>query len=318
MASFNHSFYFDPSYGQTLESLLAIETPSEPADFQGFWEARYAKAMQVDPHLELSHDVGRHPDFEVRDVFYQSTEGVRIGGWLLIPRAGIPRRGLVVGHGYGGRDGPDFELPVSEAAFLFPCFRGLSRSGQFGVSNNPAYHVLHDIDKPRRYLLGGCVEDIWVGVTALLRHFPAIAGHVGYQGTSFGGGIGAMAAAWDSRIRRVALNVPTFGHQALRLGLPTTGSGAAVSHYQSRHGNVMETLQYYDAAMSARHISVPVHVAAALFDPVVAPPGQFAIYNALPGPKELFVAEAGHFEFPGKAAQETRLLLELQRFFDPL
>ena len=318
MASFNHSFYFDPSYGHKLESLLEIAPPAELEGFEEFWQARYQKALQVSPEAELSGDLWSHPDFAVKDIFYQSTEGFRIGGWLLVPKSGSIRRGLVVGHGYGGRDGPDFDLKISDAAILFPCCRGLSRSGHRGVSNNPAYHVLHDIDKPRSYIMGGCVEDIWVSVTVLLQLFPAIEGHIGFQGTSFGGGVGAMAVAWDSRIQRAALNVPTFGNQPLRLGLPTTGSGAAVSLHQRRHGNVMETLQYYDAALSARHISVPVHVAAALFDPVVAPPGQFAIYNALAGPKELFVAEAGHFDYPGRAEQDKRLNDELQRFFEPL
>ena len=318
MNALSHCFPFDPGYGHTLESLLQVLPPAEPDGFQDFWQARYQKALQVNPALESSADLQVHPNFEVRDIFYQSTDGFRIGGWLLTPRAGRPQRGLIVSHGYGGRDGPDFDLEISDAAVFFPCCRGLSRSARKGVSSNPAYHVLHDIDKPGRYIMGGCVEDIWIGVSAMLRLFPQIEGHIGFQGTSFGGGIGAMAVAWDPRIRQAAFNVPSFGHQALRLGLPTTGSGAAVSLYQKRHGNIIATLQYYDAALSARHISVPVHVAAALFDPVVAPPGQFAIYNALSGPRDLFVAQAGHFDFPGRSEQDLRLLVDLQRFFDPL
>jgi cephalosporin-C deacetylase len=318
MNLFSHCFPFDPSYGHTLESLLQVLPPAEPSSFQDFWQSRYQKALQVNPALESSQDLHAHPDFEVKDVFYQSTDNFRIGGWLLTPKAERTQRGLIVSHGYGGRDGPDFDLVTSGTAVFFPCCRGLSRSARQGISSNPAYHVLHDIDKPGRYIMGGCVEDIWVGVTAMLRLFPQIEGRIGFQGTSFGGGIGAMAVAWDPRIRRAAFNVPTFGHQTLRLGLPTTGSGAAVSLYQKRHGNVIETLQFYDAALSARHIPVPVHVAAALFDPVVAPPGQFALYNALPGPRELFVAQAGHFDFPGRAEQDLRLLVDLQRFFDPL
>jgi cephalosporin-C deacetylase len=318
MTSFFHSYPFDPSYGNKLESLLEIKPPQEPGDFQDFWRVRYEKALQVNPSIELSADGLFHPEFEVNTIVYESTDGFRIGGWLLVPRFGRPRRGVIVSHGYGGREGPDFDLEVSDAAFLFPCCRGLSRSACHGVSSNPAYHVLHDIDKPDRYILGGCVEDVWVGVSALLQLFPEIEGHIGYQGTSFGGGIGAMAVAWDSRIRRAAFNVPSFGYQNLRLELPTIGSGAAVSFYQKRHGNVMETLQYYDAALSARYITIPVHVAAALFDPVVAPPGQFAVYNALAGPKELFVASAGHFDYPGRTEQEKLVLQDLQRFFVPL
>ena len=318
MSSFNHSFYFDPSYGHTLDSLLEVQPPIEPDGFQDFWQARYQRSLLVQPDILLTDGLLAHPNFKVSDIVYLSTDGFRIGGWLLTPKSGRPRRGMVVSHGYGGREGPDFDLDIGEAAILFPCHRGLSRSVWPGVSSNPAYHVLHDIDKPFRYLLGGCVEDVWVGVSVMLRLFPEIEGHIGYQGTSFGGGVGAMAVAFDPRIERAALNVPSFGHQRLRLDLPTTGSGAAVSLYQRKHGNVMETLQYYDAALSARHIKVPMHVAAALFDPVVAPPGQFAIYNALACPKGLFVLPAGHFDYPGRAGQEKRLLEELLNFFDSL
>jgi len=318
MSSFPHHFSFDPSYGGNLASLLAVAVPPEPADFSRFWQARYAQALQLAPLAERSASGQTRAGFKVEDVFYESTDGFRIGGWLLTPLAGPVRRALLVGHGYGGRDGPDVDLPINEAAYLFPCFRGLSRSRRGDVSDNPAYHVLHDIDKPSRYILGGCVEDVWVGVSLLQALFPQVEGHVGYQGTSFGGGIGAMAMAWDARIRRGALNVPTFGHQPLRLSLPTTGSGEAVSRFERRHGHVMETLQYYDAALAARHITVPTHVTAALFDPVVAPPGQFAIYNALAGPKALFVVDGGHFDYPARAEQETLLFQDLQRFFDLL
>ena len=318
MSLFNHCYSFDPSYGRDLAALLAELPPPAPADFPAFWVARYERALRVAPKAELSPSRQSHVGYKVEDVVYESTDGFRIGGWLLTPQAGPVRRALLVGHGYGGRDGPDADLPIGEAAYLFPCFRGLARSRCGGVSDNPAWHVLHDIDKPQRYIIGGCVEDVWVGVSLLQALFPQVEGHVGYQGTSFGGGVGAMAMAWDPRIRRGALNVPTFGHQSLRLALPTVGSGDAVSRFERQRGHVMDTLQYYDAALAARHIQAPVHVAAALFDPVVAPPGQFAVYNALAGPKELFVVDGGHFDYPARWEQEARLFQDLQRFFDPL
>jgi cephalosporin-C deacetylase len=55
-------------------------------------------------------------------------------------------------------------------------------------------------------------------------------------------------------------------------------------------------------------------VGAALFDPHVPPPGQFAVHNALAGPRELLVLRAGHFEYPGERA-ETAILEEAQRRF---
>lgn len=314
-ARFAHGFAFDPGYGYSQEELLAVGVPVMPADFAAFWQSRYERAMQMHPRPRIKHTGVAHNGYEVYDLRYFSTGNCVIRGWVLIPQGQPVTRGVVFGHGYGGCDGPDYRLQPEGAALLFPCFRGLARSQHPPVSSNPYYHVLHDIDKPGQYIIGGCVEDLWLAVSALLLLFPAARGHVGYSGISFGGGIGALALPWEARIQRAHLNVPTFGNQPLRLQLPTIGSGAAVQDYQRKHGNVLATLQYYDAATAATFIQQPMHIAPALFDPVVAPPGQFAIHNALPGGKSLFVLEAGHFSYPQQAAQEQALLGELEAFF---
>jgi cephalosporin-C deacetylase len=243
---------------------------------------------------------------------------MRIGGWALLPKSRPVRRGFVIGHGSGGREGPDLVLPFDDAVLAFPCFRAIARSRCSAPPEAPDAHVLCGIEDRDHYVLGGCVDDIWVAVTALTDRFPAVAGHLGYLGISFGGGIGAMAIPWDARIGRAHYNVPSFGHQPLRLTLPTAGSGEAVRGYRHAHGHIPETLAYYDAAIAARFTTVPVHVAAALFDPVVAPPGQFAVYNALAGDKRLFVLDAGHFDYPGRAEQDEALRVELDSFFADL
>ena len=61
-----------------------------------------------------------------------------------------------------------------------------------------------------------------------------------------------------------------------------------------------------------------VHIAAALFDPFVAPPGQFAIFNSWLGEKSLFTLDAGHFDYPERVPQENALRIELLTFFNNL
>ena len=310
-----HPFDFDPTYGMRLEEFLAVEPPEAPEGFDDFWEARYHKALTVDPKPVLSRSEISHPDWHVLDLVYVSTDAFRIGGWLILPRKGEVRRGLVVGHGYGGRDRPDFELPIKETAILFPCCRGLSLSAHPPISQNPSWHVLHDIDKPDSYIIGGCVEDIWLAVSTLTAFYPWLCGHIGYSGISFGGGVGAMAIAYDERIDRGHLALPSFGHQPLRLKLPTVGSAQSVQEYQAEHGNALETLRFYDAATAARRIKVPMLTAVALFDPAVAPPCQFAVANAIRKPNEIFILDAGHFDYPGSAEQEAALRDRVGQFF---
>lgn len=314
----NHPFPFDPSHGYCLDDLLTVEPPAEPGDFAAFWNARYRQALAVAPNPRLQRSTIAHPRFRIHDLEYASTDGFPIRGWLLTPRFEPPRRGLVLGHGYGGIDRPPFNLPRDDAAYLVPCFRGLSLSRRPPISDNPNWHVLHDIHLRDRYILGGCVADVWTGVSALLELLPELAGRLGYLGISFGGGIGAMALAWDARIARGHLNVPSFGHQPLRLALPSIGSADAIQRYARTHDQVLDTLAYYDAAVAARYIRQPMQVAAARFDPAVAPPGQFAVYNAIPADKRLFVLDAGHFDYPERTRQEQELLSVLWTFLAPL
>lgn len=319
LAPLTHSFEFDPSYGYSREDLLAVGTPDIPADYESFWQKAYRKALRCKPDPNRSETRRGVNGWRIEHITYASTDGVRIGGWLLVPGEGPVRRAFIVGHGYGGRDAPDSHLPFDDAAILFPCCRGISRSPHPPISSEPRWHVLHNIQDPNRYVLKGCVQDMWVGVTVLEELFPEAIGHIGLLGISFSGGIGSMATAWDPRIQRAHFNIPTFGHQPLRLTLPTVGSGASVREFHQKEPALVEkTLAYYDAASAASFIQVPVHCACAHFDPMVAPPGQFAVYNSLPGEKHLYELRAGHFTYPTQHQQQAELIFELSRFFADL
>ncbi|SEH81855.1 cephalosporin-C deacetylase [Rhizobium tibeticum] len=315
-----HPFAFDPTYGMKLPDLQAIVPPQAPPGFDPFWQTRYKRAIATDPQPVLRISKLTHPDWQVLDIVYTSTGGIRIGGWLLLPRDRPVRRGLVVGHGYGGRDAPDFDLPVEDAAVLFPCFRGLSLSPHPAIPPDASGHVLQDIDKPEDYIIGGCVDDLWLAVSTLLSLYPWLAGHIGYSGVSFGGGIGALAMPFDLRINRGHLVVPTFGDRERWLTLPTVGSAASVQTYQKTHGSVLEVLRMFDAASAAIRIKVPMLAVVALFDPAVAPPCQFAVANALPTSKynETFILDAGHFDYPGSTEQNALLREKVRRFFKVL
>jgi cephalosporin-C deacetylase len=313
------NYNFDPTYGFSLSQLFAVKTPKEPKDFDSFWQKRYQKALTVAPQPHTNLISEDRLGWRVFNICFTSTDNFPIRGWLLLPASGVIKRGFIVGHGYGGRSEPDFHLPFKDAALLFPCFRGLALSAQPTISSEPKWHVLHDINQRDRYILGGCVEDVWLAVSALLTLFPNIAGQLGYLGISFGGGIGALAMAWEPRISKVHLNIPSFGHHPLRLRLASNGSANSVQWYYRTHKKqTLKVLRYYDAALAAKRITMPIHCACAKFDPCVAPPGQFAIYNALPAEKQLFLLDAGHHNYPDQAHQECELIKELDVFFAPL
>jgi cephalosporin-C deacetylase len=305
----------DATYGYDEAALLAVPAPSPPDDFAAFWQGRYARARAVDvaPSMRAAEQsIGSNA---VYDVSFTSVDGVRIGGWLTMPLDGAVERGVVVGHGYGGRDRPDVEVPADRAAALYFCARGMpDRSRQPDIPDTADRHVLHGIGARDTYVHGGCAADLWCAVTALLSLVPEAAGRIDYVGGSLGGGVGALAVPWDDRIAAACLIVPSFGQHPLRLTMPCVGSGEAVRLRAQRDPSVLGVLPYFDAASAATYLRVPTHVAAALSDPAVPPPGQFAVYNAAPAVKELFVLSAAHCTYPGMAAEERALSAAQRRF----
>jgi len=51
------------------------------------------------------------------EVGFYSLHNFRIQGWLTLPRHAPVGRGMVVGHGYDGREGPDLALPRRASIF---------------------------------------------------------------------------------------------------------------------------------------------------------------------------------------------------------
>jgi cephalosporin-C deacetylase len=300
--AYDHPLNFDPTYGYDLEALLRMGAPEGPADLVSFWHQTYDEAMQVPLRTTLRPIENPSDEFELFEIEFDSLGGVRIGGWMTLPRdrASI-ERGIVVSHGYGGRMDPPGAIPGPPAAAIFPCARGLgARSYLPGVSVKGDEHVVVGIESRDTYILRGCAADIWCAASALIEQVPEIASRLQYTGSSFGGGQGGLALAWDPRFVKAHLGVPTFGNHPLRVTLPCKGSGAGVKQYYEDHPEVLDVLQYFDAATNARHTHIPVQCECALFDPSVPPPGQFAVFNALAGPKELLVRPASHFACPEK------------------
>lgn len=316
-----HDFPFDPTGGYAREQLIAAlvtPLPAAPPDYVDFWTEQRRRALAAPLNWRIDGSTMRTPDgWVVREISFASMAGDhRVGGWLVTPRDAPVRRGFIWTHGYGGRGEPQFNLPADDAAVLFPVCTGLpSKSLHPAFGATAADHVVSGIGSPETYSHLFCAMDIWRALSVLLQAVPDTAARVDYIGESFGGGLGALALPWEPRFASAHLDVPSFGHHDLRLGLPCTGSGESVRTYVRAHPEARQVLSYFDAAVAAAHIRIPVHVAAALFDPAVPPAGQFAVYHALGGPKRLFVRRAGHFDHAGTPQEGRDLAAALREFF---
>ena len=314
--AWDHDRPFDPTYGYDREALLAIRPPdTEPADFDAFWRTTFAENEALPLDYELSEVATGDPDQRAWRVDFTSFGGGRSTAWLVEPRA-RPALGVVIGHGYGGREGFDVGRQAldgdgdRDVARIYPVARGFHASARDDLPlNDAAGHVVYGIAAKETYVLRGCVAEQWTCARILLDRHPQLAGRLAYSGGSFGGGLGALMLPWDERFVAAHLDVPTFGHHPIRLQCPCGGSGESVRQYHLRHPEVAAVLAYYDAATAATRIRIPVLGAAALFDPAVPPPGQFAVVNALAGETELFIRSLGHFDH-GDVAHELPALAD--------
>ena len=288
----------------------------EPSDYEQFWGALYHTTLQGKGTLKTTSIDPDQNDWLVEVVSYAGLEQFEVGGWLLTPKHEPVNAGFVVGHGYGGRAAPDEWLPRSDAAYLFPCARGFNLSARADLPETAAWHVLHGIRGRETYLHKYCVADLWAGATVLLQKYPQVEAQLFYLGGSFGGGLGAMMLAWDSRFQRGYLEVPSFGDHPSRLQAPCAGSGEAVRIYHKQHPEVLEVLQYYDAAVAARRISCPVFCACSERDPAVPPVGQFAVFENVGGPKKLFRLTAGHASYPEESVERAALCEQMIEWFN--
>nr|BFF17708.1 acetylxylan esterase [Promicromonospora thailandica] len=283
----------DGTYGYDRDALLAVEPAAEPDGFADLWRSWYARSREVrsDVVAERADAEGaatvRRATHDVFVITHTGDGGLRLRAWVALPVDGPPRVGVVHSHGYGGRDAPSFERVPRDAAVGFPVARGLGALNRgVGAPDTSSAHVLHGIEAVDTYAVGRSAVDLWHAATALLdmlaERDPALADlPLYYVGTSFGGGIGALALPWDDRFVGATLEVPTFGQHDLRLQMPCLGSGEAVRHHVADHPEAREVLAFHDASVAATHLRIPVRVECAAWDTSVPPPGQFGVANGV-------------------------------------
>lgn len=279
-----------------------------PADFDDFWAALAQRSRSVAP--EVAREQTTSPRTEL--VRFTSLDGVRVGGWLVLPEGEVTSA-VVNAHGYGGRGELEPQYVPDGAAAFYPVARGLPELSRIdGIPDNSAEHVLHGIGRRHTYVHGGCTADlVFCAINALEELLGRKLGKrrgglpLGLYGGSFGGGIAAMGAPWDERVDAVALLVPSFGNNPARLATACVGSGAAVSTHVRAHPEAWDVLDYFDAATAAARIRVPTAVAAAREDPAVPPVGQWAVADAVPEELRTVVGlTAGHVDqYPGQVEE---------------
>ncbi len=313
----------DFGYGP-IETLARVADPAPAPDHSAFWSRWEKRVHETRPRLvERSRDGvgGRAIDPSDETATHAFTSlGVRIGGRLLLPPAGVPiRAGLVSTHGYAA------SLPLAERDGLFAGaiergvavlnirVRGFAGSrldcGDLTQPTEPGLGwITHGLDEEGEppacdgWTWPGAVADVFNACRALqwwlaekLEIPEGERAPLYLHGESFGGGLAVAAAAMlpgrpgaKTSVDRLALALPTMGDWPWRLSEPGragAGSGTEVATLIERRPELAETirarLRFMDAVVLAREVRCPVLCKLALRDEVVPAPTAAAVFNAL-------------------------------------
>ncbi len=300
----------DPSFGFSIEDLLNPQSlPVLPEGGEAWWRARYARLRQMELTLVWESEWSVEGKRRVRKLRIDTPQGRSVGAWFSIPLEGDVTRLVVHGNGYGAATASTDLLLGGEAHLLL--WRSIEQAGQ-NLFELPVTHGVEDRDT---FILGGRVEDVWCAVSTMRSLYPDPALPLCYWGGSFGGGIGALATPWDERVDAVYFDVPTFGNHPVRLQTPCVGLGKALCDYYLKNPQILQTLQWYDAAATIACARQPLLCACGILDPIVPPVGQFAIWHAHRGPKRLLVMPAGHLDHPEVGIYAWEILDEVKQWF---
>jgi len=279
-------------------SAAAITVP-RPADFDEFWAdtLRLTEAIDPAPELPPRPDLST-PEVTVSELFYTSFQHVRVAAWYAAPAGPAPAGGYpVVLHIPGYVSEPAILKSWAERGYiaidLAP--RGKLRSNS---AVNPGYPGLltHNIVDRFTYGYRGFYADVVRSIDVIARLPEVDADRIGVWGSSQGGGLGIVAAALrPGLVRCVAAGAPYLCGIMAAIRLTHSYPYEEITEYLRAHPDdeplVADTAGYYDGLNFADLVDAPALVYLGMEDDVCPPETGFAVYAALPEPKQLLTYE---------------------------
>jgi cephalosporin-C deacetylase len=282
---------------------------SRPADFDSFWEAKLTELAKVPVNAQVdSVDIG-NAKVDYFKINMDNIRGTRIRGQLARPKAGGKLPAMLIVQWAGvyplqkswveGRASEGW-LVLNISAHDLPIDEPESYYRDQSAGPLKDYTALGNDDRETSYFLRmylSCYRAAqyltersdWDGHTLVV------------TGGSQGGLQSIVTAALHPRITAVLACVPA----GCDLSGPKAGRlpGWPMWYWQTKdkdEAKVRETGRYFDVVNFASRVKCPVLIGAGLIDTTCPPPGVFAAFNQLQGPKEIVVLPvAGHGEKDG-------------------
>lgn len=271
-----------------------------PEDFAAFWQQAAEEARLVPLDFKRSrHSDFPLPGFTVERIGFRSVGGSVVSGWFAMPENVKRALGFVWVPPYGRES-------------LLPNQYG-TRAGfaslSFNLHGEDAFHqekyhpgrgyMASGLEHPHSSVFRRMLQHVLVGIRVLQAQLEVDEDNIFTMGMSQGAGLSIWAGAWSPIVRAVAADMPFFGNirsqltgnvyryplKELRDFMDTHPLGTEVANH---------TLGYLDTATHASFCNKPTLVSFGTKDPSVKEEHARAIFEALPGQKELIRYEWGH------------------------
>lgn len=266
-----------------------------PDNFDRFWREAKAELLRIPLDARVEEvavlDSGDASRFKVS---LAHVNGSRVYGWLHLPEGkgpfptvlSIPGSGIGRSGRFAGLTSAGIAVLAIEIHGLEPGKHEIVGAAQWiSPTDEEIEHYVelqngilagyHDFGKedPYRYYHRRSLQAAIRAIDYLYTRSDVDTSNIIVTGGSQGGGLSLLTAAIDKRVNVVVATVPAFCNNA-----------ASEKHQLPE---AARTMSYYDAALAAALIEVPVLIGVGFIDATCPPENVYSAYNKLNGPKRI-------------------------------
>lgn len=297
--------------------------PYVPPGFEAFWRETTAQAEAHPLDFEFSAQTEFSPTgHEVQVFTFTGIDGATRHGWVALPHTPDPAPGFL------------WLAPYSRWSML-PNEYG-TRAGMASISFNfhgeSAFHR-EDYTPERGYMAEGIESrDTWIFrrmyqdaviVGRIFQTLPAVdSAKLCAMGMSQGGGMAIWMAAWNPWVKAMVADQPFLAGvpwilDAKYFRYPLKEMTDIAFSSPEKEQEVRATLAYFDTLNQAAFCEKPTRLTLGLKDPSVRAAQVKALYEVLPGVKELEEIDWGHDWHPQMIVGAEKFLREKTKILSP-
>lgn len=297
---------------------------TEPEGYDAFWQETWDRLQRIPLEPDVQPVPLRStPDIAVYEGHYTSWEGLRIACWYCVPRAaglGGDRRHPAIAFMPGYVSEPPLGTGKEWARAGFACVvaapRGKLRSN---AVFNPGYPGLltHNLADYQTYGYRGFFCDAWRTIDFLLSRPEVDPDRIGVTGSSQGGGLTVVTAAWRREVKAACPGAPYLCGMRDAINLTHTYPYEEINDYlrtyPERRTAALRTLDFYDGVNIARRVRCPTLVNIGLVDPTCPPETGYAVFNAIAAAEKELAAYPGEGHSAGSAQHAPKVRAWMRR-----